>query len=89
MAAHCTYWFNKSEVSVEASKEERCDCEAWFWSQTPEKDPHATGLSGKDYRAKPATLQILLKVKVTDAQVVSTEYVTHLGALQRNGHSTP
>jgi hypothetical protein len=55
----------------------------------PEKDPHATGLSGKDYRAKPATLQILLKVKVTDAQVVSTEYVTHLGALQRNGHPTP
>ncbi len=50
---HCTYWFDKREASTEASWEERCDYESWFWSQMPDKDPHATGLSWNDYRGKP------------------------------------
>jgi arylsulfatase A-like enzyme len=31
---------------------ERSDYEAWFWSQAPTLDPHATGLWWNDYRAK-------------------------------------
>src|SRR3954453_15969276 len=54
---HCSYWFHKtntpSGAKAEASKEERCDYEAWFWSQMPAGDPHASGLSWNDYRAKP------------------------------------
>ena len=51
---HCTYWFDKAEhnVSLEASAEERCDYEAWFWSQMPTGNPHATGLGWNDYRGK-------------------------------------
>ena len=49
---HCSYWFHQQEAAAEASWEERCDYEAWFWSQMPDKDPHATGLSWNDYRGK-------------------------------------
>lgn len=51
---HCTYWFDKAEhnVAAEASSEERCDYESWFWSQMPSGNPHATGLSWNDYRGK-------------------------------------
>jgi arylsulfatase A-like enzyme len=50
---HCSYWFHQRSPSTEASWEERCDYEAWFWSQLPDKDPHATGLTWNDYRGKP------------------------------------
>ena len=33
-------------------QDERCDYEAWFWSQMPTGDPHATGLRWNDYRGK-------------------------------------
>jgi arylsulfatase len=33
-------------------QDERCDYEAWFWSQMPTGDPHATGLTWNDYRGK-------------------------------------
>lgn len=51
---HCTYWFDKAEhdPALEASPEERCDYEAWFWSQMPAGNPHATGLGWNDYRGK-------------------------------------
>ncbi len=51
---HCTYWFDKAEhdVKTPASQEERCDYEAWFWSQLPTGNPHATGLGWNDYRGK-------------------------------------
>ncbi len=51
---HCTYWFDKAEHDVKsaASPEERCDYEAWFWSQLPTGNPHATGLGWNDYRGK-------------------------------------
>jgi hypothetical protein len=42
-----------AQAGAEGSWEERCDYEAWFWSQMPDKDPHATGLSWNDYRGKP------------------------------------
>ena len=47
------YWFDKEDPQNEASWEERCDYESWFWSQLPDKDPHATGLSWNDHRSKP------------------------------------
>jgi choline-sulfatase len=50
---HCSYWFHKQGPQTEASWEERCDYEAWFWSHLPDKDPHATGLTWNDYRARP------------------------------------
>ena len=50
---HCSYWFHKQGPQTEASWEERCDYESWFWSQLPDKDPHATGLTWNDYRGKP------------------------------------
>jgi len=50
---HCSYWFHDRKPQDEASWEERCDYEAWFWSQMPDGDPHATGLSWNDYRARP------------------------------------
>lgn len=50
---HCSYWFHTRGVESEASWEERCDYEAWFWSQSPDKDPHATGLSWNDHRGIP------------------------------------
>lgn len=55
---HCTYWFDKAEHdrTVQASPEERCDYESWFWSQMPTGNPHATGLSWNDYRGKPFVL---------------------------------
>ena len=40
------------KMSVAASTEERCDYEAWFWSQTPNGNPHATGPGWNDYRGK-------------------------------------
>lgn len=46
---HCSYWFDRAN---EASSEERCDYEAWFWSQLPTGNPHATGLGWNDYRGK-------------------------------------
>jgi choline-sulfatase len=49
----CSYWFHKEDAQAEASWEERCDYESWFWSRMPDKDPHATGLSWNDYRGKP------------------------------------
>jgi arylsulfatase len=55
---HCSYWFDKKEndLAAPASDEERCDYEAWFWSQLPCGNPHATGLSWNDYRGKPFVL---------------------------------
>lgn len=50
---HCSYWFHEEETRAESSWEERCDYEAWFWSQMPDKDPHATGLGWNDHRAIP------------------------------------
>lgn len=35
---------------------ERTDYEAWFWSQAPALDPHATGLRWNDYPSKPFAL---------------------------------
>lgn len=51
---HCTYWFdeNMDKPSAPASDEERCDYEAWFWSQLPSGDPHATGLGWNDHRGR-------------------------------------
>lgn len=51
---HCSYWFDKAEhdSKTSASPEERCDYEAWFWSQLPAGNPHATGLGWNDYRGK-------------------------------------
>ncbi|MDR3792372.1 MAG: arylsulfatase [Terracidiphilus sp.] len=55
---HCDYWFDKREKTPvaargEASWQERSDYEAWFWSQAPDKNPHATGLGWNDRRGKP------------------------------------
>jgi len=52
---HCSYWFDKqeNEKPEAASPEERCDYEAWFWSQLPTANPHATGLGWNDHRGKP------------------------------------
>ena len=47
---HCSMWFHKHPE--QASGEARCDYEAWLWSQNPLIDPHATGLSWNDYRAR-------------------------------------
>lgn len=51
---HCTYWLHKNfgNAAAPASSEDRCDYEAWFWSQMPCGDPHATDLSWNDYRGK-------------------------------------
>jgi arylsulfatase len=51
---HCTYWFDQAEhdAKAAASAEERCDYEAWFWSQLPAGNPHATGLGWNDYRGR-------------------------------------
>ncbi len=49
---HCSYWFHKEKFQSPASPEERCDYEAWFWSQLPDKDPHATGLGWNDHRGR-------------------------------------
>jgi arylsulfatase len=50
---HCTYWFHRTEPRAEASPEDRCDYESWFWSQMPDKDPHATGMGWNDYIGNP------------------------------------
>ena len=50
---HCNYWFHKEGEKKEQSAEERCDYESWFWSQMPDKDPHATGLGWNDRPSKP------------------------------------
>ncbi len=51
---HCTYWFdeNMGRPGAPASDEERCDYEAWFWSQAPAANPHATGLGWNDHRGR-------------------------------------
>jgi arylsulfatase len=38
------------------SMEERTDYEAWFYSQEPNRNPHATGLGWNDYAARPFAL---------------------------------
>jgi arylsulfatase A-like enzyme len=38
------------------SNEERTDYEAWFWSEAPNLNPHATGLGWNDYTGKPFVL---------------------------------
>lgn len=50
---HCSYSFHEATSQVQASQEERCDYEAWFWSQMSDKDPHLTGLGWNDHRGKP------------------------------------
>ena len=50
---HCSYWYHEQKPLSESSWEERCDYESWFWSQMPDKDPHATGLSWNDHRGVP------------------------------------
>lgn len=50
---HCTYWFHNREAHAPQSAEPRCDYESWFWSQLPDKDPHATGLGWNDHTGKP------------------------------------
>lgn len=49
---HCSYWFHDEDSQKASSDEARCDYEAWFWSQTPDSDPHKTGLSWNDYRGR-------------------------------------
>lgn len=49
---HCSYWFHNEKFRSPASPEERSDYEAWFWSQLPDKDPHATGLGWNDHRGR-------------------------------------
>ena len=49
---HCSYWFHKAKPAEAAASEDRCDYEAWFWSQAPMADPHATDLSWNDYRGR-------------------------------------
>ncbi len=51
---HCTYFADRAEGGVAGHnwQDERCDYEAWFWSQMPTSDPHATGLTWNDYRGK-------------------------------------
>ncbi len=50
---HCSYWFHQTSFQAEASGEDRCDYESWFWSQMPGKDPHATGIGWNDYIGRP------------------------------------
>ena len=50
---HCTYWFHTEGAMEAQSAEERCDYESWFWSQMPDKDPHATGLGWNDRPSRP------------------------------------
>jgi len=50
---HCSYWFHNEGETDAQSSEERCDYESWFWSQVPDKDPHATGLGWNDQPSKP------------------------------------
>ena len=50
---HCSYWFHTQGDKKTQSVEERCDYESWFWSQMPDKDPHATGLGWNDQPSKP------------------------------------
>jgi arylsulfatase len=40
------------EAAVRRAAEDRSDYEAWFYSQAPTLDPHATGLGWNDYPAK-------------------------------------
>lgn len=47
---HCSYVVRDGKPVHTQPDEERCDYEAWFWSQAPLADPHATGLSWNDYR---------------------------------------
>lgn len=53
---HCSYWFHNRQPGKEQSSEPRCDYESWFWSQMPDKDPHATGLGWNDRTGKPFVL---------------------------------
>lgn len=50
---HCSYWFHERRAQHEQSHEPRCDYESWFWSELPDKDPHATGLGWNDQPARP------------------------------------
>jgi arylsulfatase len=50
---HCSYWFHNKAPNAPQSYEPRCDYEAWFWSQMPDKDPHAIGLGWNDRSGKP------------------------------------
>ncbi len=43
-------------MAARRAAEDRSDYEAWFWSQAPTLDPHATGLGWNDYPAKPFAL---------------------------------
>lgn len=47
---HDAQWWGKVKQVPPA---ERCDYEAYFWSQRPASNPSATGLSWNDYRARP------------------------------------
>ena len=50
---------NGPQALAEALKKgpvERSDYEAWFYSEAPNLDPHATGLWWNDYRARPFAL---------------------------------
>jgi arylsulfatase len=50
---HCSYSFHTDGEGTPQSTEHRCDYESWFWSQMPDKDPHATGLGWNDQPSKP------------------------------------
>ncbi len=50
---HCSYWFHTRADKDAQSYEPRCDYESWFWSQLPDKDPHATGIGWNDRTSKP------------------------------------
>ncbi|MBS1813691.1 MAG: arylsulfatase [Acidobacteria bacterium] len=52
---HCSYAFHKrdNKPKMPQSEEIRCDYESWFWSEMPDKDPHATGLGWNDHGARP------------------------------------
>jgi arylsulfatase A-like enzyme len=53
---HCDCGRLDPQILQSRVAEERCDYEAWFWSEAPHLNPHATGLGWNDYPAKPYAL---------------------------------
>lgn len=45
-----------ADIRARRATEERTDYEAWFYSQAPNRNPHATGLGWNDYAARPFAL---------------------------------
>src|SRR6478752_3562167 len=53
---HCSCGLVHDAPAAAAEREDRTDYEAWFYSQAPTLNPHATGLGWNDYPAKPFAL---------------------------------